>query len=154
MKKILFVSDAFAEDYIGGAELTTEALIESGNKANITVKKIRCKEVKKEHVQEMQDVHWVICNFFSLSDDIKLEIAKSVSYSIIEYDYKFCIYRSPEKHLNLEGKECDCTSRESEKINLVFYGYAQKIWFMSQTQREIFIENVRTIKKENTSVLS
>ena len=49
MKKILFVSDLFVEDYIGGAELTTEALIESSNEADITVRKIRCKDVKKEH---------------------------------------------------------------------------------------------------------
>ena len=154
MKKILFVSDLFVEDYMGGAELTTEALIESSNETTTTVRKIRCKDVKKEHIQEMRDVHWVICNFSTLSNDIKLEIAKNANYSIIEYDYKFCIYRSVEKHLHLEGKECDCTSRESEKINLVFYGYAEKIWFMSQQQREIFIENVRTIKEENTSVLS
>jgi len=29
MSKIVFVADLFAEDYVGGAELTTEALIEA-----------------------------------------------------------------------------------------------------------------------------
>lgn len=154
MKKVLFVADAFSEDYLGGAELTTSALIEAGNRENIIIKKIRCKDVKKEHIQEMQDVHWIICNFAALPSNIKLEIAKKVSYSIIEYDYKLCTYRSPEMHLYLEGKSCDCPSRESEKINLIFYGYAEKIWFMSQKQREIFIKNVRTIKEEKTDILS
>ena len=29
-------------------------------------------------------------------------IVANMKYSILEYDYKFCRYRSPEKHLEIE----------------------------------------------------
>lgn len=153
MKKVLFVADFFADEYSGGAELTTEALFKSASDEDFVVNKIKCRNLNKKHIQEMLDFHWIIFNFATLSDAIKIEIAKNIQYSIVEYDYKFCKYRSPEKHLALGGEECNCTQTESGKINLVFYGYAQKVWFMSEKQRQVFFDNVPTLKKEKTQVL-
>jgi len=153
MKKVLFVADLFSEDYIGGAELTTEAIMKCHNQ-DFVVKKIRCADLKKEHVSEMSDAHWIICNFSQLSLEMKLLICKKLNYSIIEYDYKFCKYRSLQMHLIRENAECNCNSRDENKINLVFYGMAKKVWFMSAKQRDIFLSKVPTIKKENVEVLS
>jgi len=41
--KVVFVSDMFVEDYVGGAELTSEALIQS---SPFTVYKLHSKDVK------------------------------------------------------------------------------------------------------------
>ena len=152
MKKILFVADAFAEQYVGGAELTTDAII-SYNKYN-QITKINCHQLSKDIILEFKDFHFIICNFSNLKPEVKLEICKNIDYSIIEYDYKFCKYRSPEKHKNATGKECDCATLESSKLNLIFYGRSKKIWFMSEAQRQTFLEKVKTIKEEKTSVLS
>ena len=54
MKKILFVADAFAEQYVGGAELTTDAII-SYNKCN-QITKINCHQLSKDIIQEFQSV--------------------------------------------------------------------------------------------------
>lgn len=153
MKKVLFVADFFADEYPGGAELTTEALFKSASDEDFIVNKIKCRNLNKKHILEMLDFHWIIFNFATLPDAMKIEIAKNIQYSIVEYDYKFCKYRSPEKHLALGGEECNCAQTETGKINLVFYGYAQKVWFMSEKQRQVFFDNVPTLKKEKTQVL-
>ncbi len=152
MKKIAFVADAFANQYRGGAELTTEAIISYNKKHQIA--KINSKLLTEEIVNSNKDFHFVICNFSDLDDKTKLAICKNSDYSIIEYDYKFCSYRSPEKHKAITGQDCDCVEKQSSKLNLVFYGRAKKIWFMSTAQRDIFLSKVKTIKKQNTQVLS
>jgi hypothetical protein len=153
MSSYVFVSDLFSEDYVGGAELTTDAIIKKfPNQSGII--KIKSHEVTLKKIDELKDHHWIICNFSNLSESNKLNICKNIQYSIIEYDYKFCKYRSIELHKIKEGIECNCKDLPSSKINLAFYGLAKKIWFMSNTQREIFFKNVKTIKQEKTEVLS
>lgn len=151
MKRFVFVADLFSNQYTGGAELTTEAIITSSSNEVI---KINSENLVEQHIENFIDCHWFICNFSALTEKNKLLIAKKLNYSIIEYDYKFCKYRSPDKHLVIEKKPCDCVSHNYSKINLIFYGYAKKIWFMSKVQKNIFLENVKTIKKENCEVLS
>ena len=152
MRNYVFVADLFIDEYVGGAELTTNAIISS--KKDNQVKKIRCRDLTPELISNNLDSHWIICNFSSMESKYKLLFAKTANYSIVEYDYKFCDFRSPELHELSTGTECDCATKSENKINLVFYGRAEKIWFMSHKQRNIFLNNVPTIKKDNTSVLS
>jgi len=151
MIKSVFVADLFAHQYTGGAELTTEAIIESFSDE---VVKINSENLLPKHMENFKDYHWFICNFSAVSQENKLLIAKNLKYSIIEYDYKFCKYRSLDKHQAHEKKPCDCMEQSESKINLIFYGYAKKIWFMSEKQKQIFLQNVKTIKNENCEVLS
>ena len=153
MKKFVFLADLFAEDYVGGAELTTQALIEESIPGSV-VKKFRCSQLSLTDIDNYKDCHWVVCNFSHLAPFLKLHLIKSVEYSMVEYDYKFCVFRSLELHKIKTGKECDCAADDKNKVNLAFYGYAKKIWFMSDKQRAIFLDNVRTIKPENTETLN
>jgi len=153
VKHFVFVADFFLEEYGGGAERTTAA-ITSSRESLSNISYIKSNEVTGAHIEEMRDSHWVICNFANLSTLNKLSICKKLDYSIVEYDYKFCRYRSMELHKKTEGKSCDCASQESAKINLAFYGLAKKVWFMSDIQRDIVLSHVETLKREKTSVLS
>tara|TARA_Y100000592_G_scaffold58638_1_gene91788 strand:+ start:2486 stop:3334 length:849 start_codon:yes stop_codon:yes gene_type:complete len=153
MKKLIFVADFFAEDYSGGAELTTEALLQKCAE-NYTVQKIHCKNLTENFLLKNKDAKYVICNFASLDNKIKIAFCKHYDYQIVEYDYKFCEYRSIEKHLEIEGKGCSCVEGKQGKINKIFYGYAKKLWFMSEIQKNIFLKNVSTIKEERCEVLS
>ena len=151
MKMFVFVSDLFVNKYRGGAELTTHAIIDS---CKNPVKKINCKSITEDFINKHKDHVWVICNFAQLSDRNKILICKNTNYSIIEYDYKFCSYRSIEKHIAAEKKDCDCIEKKESKVNLIFYGYAQRIWFMSKNQMDVFINKVATIKAQKCHVLS
>ena len=152
MKKYVAVSDLFANQYVGGAELTTEAILSNKNDEII---RINSKSLTDDFINVNKDKIWFIFNFSALTEKMMIKLAKTVEYSIVEYDYKFCKYRSVEKHFSIEKKTCDCMSQGvSSKIKLLFYGYARKIWFMSKVQRDIFLRNVPSIKKENVEVLS
>lgn len=152
MTKYVAVADAFASQFVGGAELTTEAILESKNP---DVLRINSHLVTEDFIEKNKNKTWMIFNFSNIEEKMLIKMAKTVNYSIVEYDYKFCKYRSPELHKLKEGKECDCMSKGvSSKIKLLFYGYAKKIWFMSETQRKIFLSSVASIKEDNTEVLS
>jgi len=153
MNLTVFLADAFAEDYVGGAELTSEALIQ-GSPENKDTVKIKCTDLTNSIINQYKEAHWVVLNFASLNNNLKLYLIKNVNYSIVEYDYKFCKFRSLDLHRIQTGQECDCANKKENKINLAFYGYAKKIWFMSDAQKQIFLENVKTIKEENTKTLN
>jgi len=153
MKKMIFASDLFIDDYRGGAELTTAALMRGAPKGT-QMFKIHCQDVTEKVATELSDHHWVICNFTRLSDNMKVFFCKNMEYSIIEYDYKFCRYRSLEKHAALGKEECECLGTLTGKINTAFYCYAKRMWFMSDQQKNIFLTKIPKLKEDNCTTLS
>ena len=91
---IVFVADMFVEDYAGGAELTTQALIDS---SPLEVFKIRSNQLTVEHLEKGVDKFWVFGNFANLDHQLIPSIVANMKYAVLEYDYKYCRYRSPEK---------------------------------------------------------
>ena len=97
MTKIIFVADLFAEQYVGGAELTTEALIES---CPFEFIKINARDVDIATLQKYQSAFWVFGNFSQLNTQLIPSFVGNIRYAVLEYDYKFCKYRSIERHKN------------------------------------------------------
>ena len=154
MKTIVFVSDLFVDNYKGGAELTTDTIMKAAPDNKFNLVKIHSQSVNEEIVNKFVDAHWIICNFSALTDKAKVFLCKNADYSIIEYDYKICHYRSLEKHKFITGSECNCLEDMSGKINQAFYGYAKKVWFMSTAQQGIFLSKLKVLKNERCEVLS
>ena len=111
---IIFVADAFVENYVGGAELTTEALID---KCLLPHKKVHSQNVTIELMKMHRDAFWIFGNTKNLSKRNKLFVINNLNYSVLEYDYKFCSYRLPELHEAREGK-CDCHIRYGEILRI------------------------------------
>ncbi len=160
--KYIFLADAFAEHFQGGAEFTTTAIFDGGieyvNEKNknedFVLGKLISEDLTLDILKKYKDTHFIIGNFHYLKDEHKIFFCKNVSYSLLEYDYKLCDYRSPQIHELAEKKPCDCSERVSGRLNAAFYSYAKNVWFMSNAQREYFLENIPTLKKENCRVLS
>ena len=148
---VVFVSDAFTEDYVGGAELTTEALIES---SPFETFKLHAKNVNMELLEQGSDRLWVFGNFSNLDVNLIPTIVGNLSYAILEYDYKYCKYRSPEKHLVAENKPCDCHNEMHGKIISAFYYGANSLWWMSEKQMELYHSKFPFLKEKNNTVLS
>lgn len=147
---IVFVSDLYVEDYVGGGELTTEAIIEG---CSLPVLKLRSSEVTPQHLVQFSDRHWIFGNFSSLNPSLLLPLMKNISYSVVEYDYKFCKYRLPEKHIAAEG-ECDCAYNIGGKLISSFFAKAKSLWFMSESQKNIYTNHYKFLDKKTTRVLS
>ena len=159
--KYIFLADAFSEHFQGGAEFTTSALFDGGIEhiiektggKDFVLGKLLSEELSLNVLEKYKNVHFIVGNFHYLKDEHKIFFCKNLSYSILEYDYKLCDYRSPQIHKLAEGKDCDCAERVSGRLNAAFYSYAKNVWFMSIAQREYFLEHIPTLKDEKYLIL-
>jgi glycosyltransferase involved in cell wall biosynthesis len=148
---IVFVSDMFLEDYAGGAELTSEALIES---SPLSVHKLKSKDVNLKMLESGVEKYWIFGNFSQMDLQLIPTIVANMNYSILEYDYKFCKYRSVEKHRVAENKECDCHADVHGKIMSAFFYGSKSLWWMSEGQEKIYHKKFPFLKERNNTVLS
>jgi len=149
--RIVFVADLFAEDYVGGAELTTKALIDS---CPFPFERIRSSELTVDLLEQGHDKFWVFGNFAAMEQKLIPSIVANLKYAVLEYDYKYCRYRSPEKHLVAESKECDCNNELHGKMVSAFLHGAQSIWWMSEKQQEHYLKLFPFLAGQDNVVLS
>lgn len=149
--QVVFVADMFVDDYVGGAELTSEALIKSSPYA---VFKLRSKDVTLDHLKENVDKFWIFGNFCSLDARLIPSIIANMRYSVVEYDYKFCRARSPEKHFDVTGTPCDCANQMNGKLVSAFYGGSMGLWWMSERQKERYMTAFPFLAGNKNVVLS
>jgi len=149
--QIVFVSDLFAVDHLGGAELTTDAIITS---SPYSIAMLHSKNVSLEILEQGHGKHWIFGNFASMDLNLIPTIIGNMNYSIVEYDYKYCRYRSPEKHASAEGKPCDCNNEENGKLISAFYYGAKSLWWMSVSQMQKYHEMFPFLASVNNAVLS
>lgn len=149
--EIVFVSDLYASDHLGGAELTTEALLD---KSPFKVFKCHSRNVTLDLISQGTEKYWIFGNFFGMDLNLIPTIVANVNFSVIEYDYKFCKYRSQEKHKEAEGEPCNCNNDIHGKIISSFYYAADSIWWMSQNQMNQYHEVFPFLKKVTNTVLS
>lgn len=151
MTKIIFVSDLFVEDYVGGAELTSEAIID---KSPFPITKVRSADLSVDLIESNLNSHWMFGNFAFLNDKMIFNIIKSkIVYDVIEYDFKFCIHRSPQKHSKFFG-ECDCETKTRSKMVSLFFNKARRRWFMSQRQKDVYTSLFPFLDNDKSEVLS
>ena len=130
--QIIFVSDAFVEDFpYGGAELSSEALIES---SPFEVFKLASKQVTAEHLASASDRFWIFGNFMNLDLALAPQIAARLKYSVIEYDYKYCYYRNPILHRQIASGECNCEGEVRAAVISSFLSGTTTTWWMSYQQ--------------------
>lgn len=148
---IVFASDMFLQDYAGGAELTTEALIMS---SPFNVLRIHTTQVTDEVLSQLSEKYWIFGNMTQLNTELIPSIVANLSYSILEYDYKYCIYRSPEKHEHSENVPCDCEHNMHGKMISAFYYGSRSLWWMSEEQQERYFKIFPFLREKTNVVLS
>jgi glycosyltransferase involved in cell wall biosynthesis len=149
--EVVFVSDMFLEEYVGGAELSSEALIDS---APFNVFKVKSNQISMKTLESGHQKFWVFCNFASIDFDLIPTIVSNIKYAIVEYDYKYCKYRSPEKHKLSENKPCDCHEQPYGKMVSAFFYGARSLWWMSEKQQSHYNKLFPFLKDRPSIVLS
>lgn len=148
---IVFVSDAYADEYPGGAELTTEALLKS---SPFKVHRLKSRDVSMELLEKGFEKFWIFGNYAALDHSLIPTICANMRYSVIEYDYKYCRYRSAEKHIDIEKKLCDCSDEPHGKMISAFMYGAVSLWWMSEEQQNRYEGLFPFLKEKNSTVLS
>ena len=131
---IIFVSDAFSDQYNGGAELTTDAIISA---SLFPVNKLRSHEVNLNFMKDHRDCLWIFGNFTGVRPECLLYAAKNLDYFVVEYDYKFCKFRSIKKHEKFED-ECSCHNESHGKLAAAFMAKSRMNFWMSKNQCELY----------------
>jgi glycosyltransferase involved in cell wall biosynthesis len=149
--QVIFVADLFDDDYVGGAELTTKALIES---SPYEVFKLHSKDVNLGTLKQGHDKFWIFGNFAQLNPQLIPSIIANIKYSIVEYDYKYCKFRSPEKHHNITKLPCDCHNQINGKLISAFFYGAKHLWWMSEKQKEKYHTLFPFLSEKDNTVLS
>ena len=148
---IIFVADIFAKDYAGGAELTTQALIDS---CPFPAYMVKSSDLTMEMLEKGFEKYWIFGNFAGLNQELIPSIIANLDYSILEYDYKYCKWRSPEKHKAVESVPCDCENTEHGKLISAFYYGAKSLWWMSEAQQEKYLSLFPFLSEKDNVVLS
>ena len=149
--QVVFVSDLFAKDYQGGAELTTQALIDS---SPFEVYCVRSNDVTMDLLESGHTKYWIFGNYSRMNLELIPTIISNLDYSVLEYDFKYCRYRSPEKHAIDTGKECDCHDDIHGKLISSFYHGAKSLWWMSEKQMEVYLKHFPFLAEKDNTVLS
>ena len=148
---VVFVSDLFSSDHLGGAELTTDALIDS---SPLKVYRLHSKDLTVDLLRDNQAKYWIFGNFSGIDSNLVPTIIANMKYSVVEYDYKFCKYRSPEKHESAENTPCDCKEQLNGKIISAFYHGARSMWWMSEKQMELYHDYFPFLREGKNTILS
>jgi glycosyltransferase involved in cell wall biosynthesis len=149
--EVIFVADLFAEDYAGGAELTSEALIQE---SPYKVQKLHSRDLSLAALSQGSEKIWVFGNFAQMNPELIPSIVANLKYSVLEYDYKYCKFRSPEKHMASSGLPCDCHNQITGKMISAFYYGAKALWWMSEKQQERYHTLFPFLAEKDNIVLS
>jgi len=150
--KVVFISDLHVSDYTGGAELSTDALSKTSPFGEVCF--LRSRELTPEHISKGSQKMWVFFNFGSMNLNLVPTIVANCHYFIVEYDYKFCRFRSVEKHKEEVGEDCDCHEQRFGLFMSSFFAGAEHVFYMSEVQRKIHTDRFPFLGNEKSSVLS
>ena len=147
---VVFVSDLFIENYVGGGELTSEAII---NGSLLPIFKMNSANVSLQLMEANTDKFWIFANFAQLNEGCIVYAIKNLNYAILEYDYKYCIFRSPEKHIAAQGA-CDCHKERRGKLVSIFFKKSIQTWFMSEQQKNKYVSKFPFLNAPSIKVLN
>ena len=149
---VVFVSDMFASDYaIGGAELTSQALI---NACPLEVFKLHSRDVSLKLLEQGHNKFWVFGNFSQMDMGLIPTIVANMRYSVIEFDFKLCKYRSRELHMSNERRPCDCHNQEHGKLVSAFFYGAKSLFWMAERQQQTYHDLFPFLAERPNCVLS
>ena len=144
MNKIIYVSDYFLSDIIGGGELNDHELcfllIENG----ATVNKVRSNLLNLEFLENNKDSFFIISNFVNLSTNLINFISSNLKYMIYEHDHKYLRSRNPAIYKSY-------LAPKTEIINFDFYKNAASVFCQSSFHKKIIYKNLNIENLHNVS---
>jgi hypothetical protein len=133
VKEIVFIADAFSEQFAGGAELSDEALIVGLKQKKYKIEKIRSQDTTPKTIEQNASKIFIVGNFVGLSEESKRSLHNK-KYIIFEHDHKYLKTRNP-----IFFKEF--IAPEEELTNIEFYKNANTTLCLTQLALDVFQKN-------------
>ena len=133
--EVIFVQDFFAKELVGGAELTSDAIIKACPRPLF---ELHAHSITESMIVKNQYKIWVFGNqtmtpLHLLQKFIDLKIR----YYFFEYDFKPCVMRSTKKHEMQAGK-CDCHNTPLGRFMANWMSQARILFWCSDGQMDKF----------------
>tara|TARA_Y100000593_G_scaffold11444_1_gene20521 strand:- start:60712 stop:62817 length:2106 start_codon:yes stop_codon:yes gene_type:complete len=147
----VFVSDRFADQAPGGAELSFQAVIDTAPGKHL---KLNASDVSESLIDTLKDKTWIFSNFTAMDKSLVPKIAENLKYYFIESDYKYCEHRLPQLcQIFNGGEDCVCVEKDSGQLIKLFCDNAQLLFFRSENQRAHHLSAL-DLKKKDTRIMS
>ena len=133
MKNIIYISDFFIDELLGGAELSDDTVIRFIESKGYNVKTIKSQTFNP--IIHKADT-FIISNFAGLSQENKNWFPSSgVKYMIIERDQKYVRSRNTVMYK-------DFIAPQSEVVNQTFYRGAHKVYCLTNHSADILLKHI------------
>jgi len=133
--EVIFVQDFFAKELVGGAELTSDAIIKACPKKLF---ELHAHSITESMIEKNKGKIWIFGNqtmtpAYLLQKFIDLK----VRYYFFEYDFKPCVMRSTKKH-ELQTGKCECEKTQHGRFMANWMTNAKVLFWCSDGQRDKF----------------
>ena len=142
MNKVVYISDAFLCDIVGGGELNDHELCLELQKNKIKVIKKRSSTLSIEDIDV--ELFYIISNFMMIKEDVKNYITKNCNYIIYEHDHKYLKSRNPALYKEYRAPE-------DLIINKEFYQRSKLVFCQTSFHESIIRKNLNIKNLYNVS---
>jgi len=133
--QVIFVQDFFASEVVGGAELTSDAIIKACPKQLF---QLHSHSVTEAMIKKHHGKIWVIGNQTMIPPHfLQYFIDYNVRFYFFEYDFKPCVLRSTKKH-ELQAGFCGCEKTTQGRFMAHWMTHAKTLFWCSDGQRDKF----------------
>ena len=136
MNKINFIADVFAEQHLGGGELSNQELINLLRKKDIVVDQLLSTQVTEDFISENRGDKYIVGNFMGLKENVKKYLTDNCQYVIYEHDHKYITSRDPSVYE-------DYLAPEEHIINKEFYKAAKSVFCQSKLHTDVVRKNLK-----------
>ena len=135
MNKIIFISDFYYPEFVGGAELNDYSLIKRLEDSGHTqIIKMRSHQITPEYLISNKNTSFIVSNFNNLDKDSITNLQEQCDYVIYEHDHKYLKRRNPISYANFLAPKEDLA-------NLSFYKSAKSVICLTKLAEDVLIAN-------------
>lgn len=135
MSKVIYVSDFFYPEVLGGGELNDHELIFLLHERGFNITTFKSSNISVKILEKNKKSFYIISNFVMLPQQCKEYLQKNCNYVIYEHDHKYLKSRNPALYDEFRAPE-------SEIINKSFYSDAKKVFCQSLFHKQIIENNL------------
>lgn len=144
---VIFVQDFFASELIGGAELTSDAIIKA---CPVNLFQMHSHSLTEALVKKNKHKTWIFGNQTQVPPHILALFPNlGIRYFFFEYDFKPCVFRSTIKHAMSQGK-CECHLNAHGKFMSQWMTHSKGLFWCSQGQKDKFYNLYPELKDTTT----
>ena len=140
---IVFISDFFAHQVLGGGELNDDELINLLSEKN-SVDTINSQNVTLDFLKKNNKSKFIISNFTGLNIESQRYISENIHYVLYEHDHKYLPNRNP-------GVYDEYEAPKNKIINLHFYKNAKAVFCQSNFHKGIVEKNLNLTNIKSVS---